>query len=900
MRAQELTDFFDWLRSDSSGFEAGDQQYLMAQDLVGELIDQGQWPAEAEEWRILLAPVFCSSPSQQNQFYQDFRSWFPSSGGKTNDREKSTDNRRTSKWRINRNLVVVSIFVLLALLLGIWVGSRSPGKSGGQAKGTAPNFALGSRSDFLLITSYGTTLLSLAVFLALHLRNRGRRLEIRKWTKPTEPRMRQLGLSVVDRSFYASADARKLATALRRRRSLDSQEIDIESTVHATARNGGYFSQVMAKRNKEPEYLWLGERKNPRDHKSRLDDELIRRLRGYDVAIRRYYFQTDPHICTDAKGNTFALSELAAIHAHHELWLQLDARGCVDPVTGDPRKWWSHIHLWHHRVLFSFEPAGSHLEVRVVQPTIRGLAAVAMGSAQEALPSSPLPTVIQQHPESWLRNVEPPPAVVSRLFAQLRTYLNPDEFLLLQACAVYPIIAWDVTVTLAIELLPKRTLEPILNRLSILPWFRHGMMPDWLRIRLVTRLGEHEERVRSALRKYVESSAEMVRQREETLKLAAASRRPDGGQGDAGDYVFLSFAQSRRLDRLAVEGPQRWKHHLRESGASFELVIAIVMMIAVPATFALLTVNVPPSVDAAPPITPFGFTMSLLLFLVPILAISFWFLPKEGVRVSHRSFFRTIAFLFPLLIVIDFLFTRNFFVFPNSGATLRIAAPALGGGVPVEQYLYHVAGVVAALITYIWLDEYWFAEYSVPGDATTRTDFDRLLHFHPRSALLGIALLAGAFAFRMFFVSTPGFPGYFLALVVVALGPSMALFSSALPVVNWRAFGFTLVLMLLINLLLEATLAMPYGWWGFRDSQMIGIYITAWSRLPIEEVFVWCAFTYSTVLVYEIIRRWQSSGKRAMHAFLGQLAARAKSARELPPSRRPRQPKKSAAETAAE
>ena len=155
-------------------------------------------------------------------------------------------------------------------------------------------------------------------------------------------------------------------------------------------------------------------------------------------------------------------------------------------------------------------------------------------------------------------------------------------------------------------------------------------------------------------------------------------------------------------------------------------------------------------------------------------------------------------------------------------------------------------------------------------NSAQRTNFDRLLHFHPQSLILGIVLIAGALGFRHFFVSAPGFPCYFIFLVVGAFGPSAVLFPSALPVINWRAFGLTFFLILLISLLWEATLALPYGWWGFQEGQMIGIYITAWSRLPIEEVCVWCAVTYATAIVYETIRRWQSSGRPARHAFLGQ------------------------------
>jgi hypothetical protein len=204
---------------------------------------------------------------------------------------------------------------------------------------------------------------------------------------------------------------------------------------------------------------------------------------------------------------------------------------------------------------------------------------------------------------------------------------------------------------------------------------------------------------------------------------------------------------------------------------------------------------------------------------------------------------------------------------------LRIIAPALGGGVPIEEYFFYLTGFTAVLLIYIWLDEYWLAAYSVPVDAAQRTNFDRLLRFHPASLILGLALIAGSILFRSFFVSAPGFPGYFVFLTVGALGPSALLFPSALPVINWRALGLTFFLMLLISLLWEATLALPYGWWGFQDAQMIGIYITAWSRLPIEEICVWCAVPYATAIVYEIIRRRQSSGKTARHAFFGRPPA---------------------------
>lgn len=304
--------------------------------------------------------------------------------------------------------------------------------------------------------------------------------------------------------------------------------------------------------------------------------------------------------------------------------------------------------------------------------------------------------------------------------------------------------------------------------------------------------------------------------------------------------------------------------------SSFRLVAAILGMIAVPAALTLHRVQVSATVDSSiPNPSPYGYTVSLLLFIVPIVVIGLWLAPKDDVKISKKSFLWTIGILFPLGAALDFFFARIFFTYSNAGATLRITAPALGGGVPVEEYIFYLTGFVAILLIYIWLDEYWLAAYSVPVDSAQRTDFARLLRFHPQSLLWAIALISAAILYRWAFVKTPGFPGYFTALVVGALGPSAALLPSALPVINWRAFSLTAIIILLISLLWEATLGVPYGWWGFQDAQMIGIRITAWSRLPIEEIFVWLGVTYATAIVYEIVRRWKSSGKRAKHAFFG-------------------------------
>lgn len=255
------------------------------------------------------------------------------------------------------------------------------------------------------------------------------------------------------------------------------------------------------------------------------------------------------------------------------------------------------------------------------------------------------------------------------------------------------------------------------------------------------------------------------------------------------------------------------------------LVAAMVGMIAVPAALTLHTVRISSVVNVSSQNpSPYGYTVSLLLFVVPILVIGLWFIPQEQVKVSKKAFWVTIAVLFPLGAALDFFFAHLFLTFPNSDATLGIRAPALGGGVPVEEYLFYLAGFIAVLLMYIWLDEYWLSAYTVPAEAQERSEFERLIRFHPESVVLAVVLIGGAIFYKKMLSHDPaGFPGYFVFLVLGALAPSAALLPTARPVINWRAFSLTFFIILLTSIVWEATLALPYGWWGYQPSQMMGL-----------------------------------------------------------------------------
>lgn len=286
------------------------------------------------------------------------------------------------------------------------------------------------------------------------------------------------------------------------------------------------------------------------------------------------------------------------------------------------------------------------------------------------------------------------------------------------------------------------------------------------------------------------------------------------------------------------------------------LVAAMLAMIAIPTGITLHTVHVPAAITiASANPTPHGYSWSLLLFLIPIAAIGGWFLPSEGVHIAKRAFGLTLALLVPIGFGLDFFFANRFFTYANAGATLGIGAPALGGKIPIEEYVFYFTGFLAVLLIYVWLDEYWMAAYSVPDYQGAARLVQKLSGFHLSSLLVGAALILAAIFYKFRLSPSPqGFPGYFTVLVIGSTIPSAGFFPTARPFINWRAFSLTLFMILLISLFWEATLAVPYGWWGYQPRQMVGLFIGAWAGLPIEAVLVWISVTYATTIIYEVLK----------------------------------------------
>jgi hypothetical protein len=98
-----------------------------------------------------------------------------------------------------------------------------------------------------------------------------------------------------------------------------------------------------------------------------------------------------------------------------------------------------------------------------------------------------------------LQELAPPQDEQNRLLMELRSWLGTG-FLWFAACAVYPQLRVDLTLWLGGRLRrfgypenPAIFSEDLFDRLCLLPWFRAGHMPDWLRNAAFARLSEREK-----------------------------------------------------------------------------------------------------------------------------------------------------------------------------------------------------------------------------------------------------------------------------------------------------------------------------------------------------------------------------------------------------------------------
>jgi hypothetical protein len=291
------------------------------------------------------------------------------------------------------------------------------------------------------------------------------------------------------------------------------------------------------------------------------------------------------------------------------------------------------------------------------------------------------------------------------------------------------------------------------------------------------------------------------------------------------------------------------------------VVIAMAAVLTAPFVLTLMTVAHPRALidDLKANPTHHGYTWSLSLFLSPVVVLAPWLARRRESRIQNRAFWITILAVSSGGILLDVFFGLSFFTFLNRDAVLGIHfygysfADGWQKTIPIEEIGFYIFGAWAVLLVYVWGDEFWFRAYNEDDAPRRKTRPRDVISFHPPSAVFGVIVFLMGLLYKKFapHADHEGFPGYFLFLTLVALTPSILFFPIAKPFINWRAFSLASLFILLVSLFWEATLAVPYQWWGFQPKQMLGCFINGFCGLPLEEPLLWMGVTWATVILYE-------------------------------------------------
>ncbi len=301
----------------------------------------------------------------------------------------------------------------------------------------------------------------------------------------------------------------------------------------------------------------------------------------------------------------------------------------------------------------------------------------------------------------------------------------------------------------------------------------------------------------------------------------------------------------------------------KASRSDFKVLVGMMLVLAAPFALTLMTIKEPRSLvvplEANP--TPQGYTWSLSLFIIPVLVLAAWVSLRKHPSVQKKAFWFSAAAITACGIALDVFFGLTFFTFVNREATLGVTfwgysfAHGWQKTIPIEEIGFYSFGVVAVLLAYVWGDEFWFGAYNVDDGPRRETRLRELASFHFTSAIFGVIVFGLGLLYKKFGPHPwhEGFPGYFLFLTLIAITPSIVFFPVASRFINWRAFSLAFLFILFLSLFWEATIAVPYQWWGFQPRQMLGLMINGFCGLPIEEPILWMAVTWGTVIVYETV-----------------------------------------------
>jgi len=579
----------------AGGFTIGTGDILAIQNLLWALEQQQALPTDIKEYEVLLRPLLCRNLEQQKQFSQHFQAWtsyFSPNAAQADIPTKAEDVPTPAKTLSPTKLIFYGVLFILSLSLGLgiknWLSQyprlddftlnpsaiqqpQQPESSPAPEKvpekpqdliapipqpniPPAPERFAWLRHSLLLILSFIALGLLIPWHKLLHAyisRVHGHKI----------PAYQGIDIKPLQQRLFVHL--RPIGNKLRRHRDVPSRRLDITASLRYLLRHPDCEQLKYASVKRLPEYLVLIARENAKDQQSALFHTWMSQLENQGLLLEVYYFNHTPDYCYQAEypqSRPQSLSRLYHSRPDRQLLIFAKAQHFFDP-DGQLRPWVRDFLDTPRPVLFSLTPLENRdwREQQLSQwlwllpANTQGLQMLADSQYLAAAQAENLPTPPRLD-YAYALNA-PTAAEFNRLLQDLYIYLGASGYQWLSACAVYPQLHWQLTLSLGVQL--GYYSETNLHKLLSLPWFRQGQMPHWLRGQLIQHLRADE---RQAIAKALANSLHLSEQPTvDGFQLNIPNKRALYDESERREQLYLGFwAQN-----WAYQVPQAWGHLLR-------------------------------------------------------------------------------------------------------------------------------------------------------------------------------------------------------------------------------------------------------------------------------------------------------------------------------------------------
>jgi WD40 repeat protein len=413
IKSDRLTDFIEELREE--GYKIGISQYIAAQKLVLTLIDQGETLDSPGSLGGYLGPIFCSSPSEQEDFQQRFKLWLDSLPTSTApealmpevhplDTKAQVLSQELSDIQSHANqltvgLVIVATALIAALFPLIWNPSRTPttvatpiptvtsptSKPSSSVPTPSPSpkpsitpsppskpselvfkpivnasspFFCGWQQKWLLFFILAVPITVFLYALRRGLWSKQADLFLKRLGMDREPKLEKISIQGVEQDLFPPLIFNQIARGLKRRVRIPSHQLDVNKTIEATLKKGSWLSPVYGTYQTLVEYLFLVDSASFRDHQAQFVEEMINCLKKDGVLITVYFFEGDPRICFSKERNNSPRKLQEIIHQYHDRCLIVvsDSDRFFSDISGELEPWVSQLKTWEKRAVLTPNP----------------------------------------------------------------------------------------------------------------------------------------------------------------------------------------------------------------------------------------------------------------------------------------------------------------------------------------------------------------------------------------------------------------------------------------------------------------------------------------------------------------------------------------------------------------